>query len=984
MKAGTNPVVLLAPTPRAGKITDSNGQPITGARVELYVADGRKMFLDNAPESPDLDVILSGDELGELAAPFRTQTDAKGEWTIEALPPRSRVALNVRAPGFASATLFLDPDEARKPLVLAPGARIEGRVLGLDGAPVAGVIVDARKSEGYGGGATATTDANGHYTLDGLEVGAFSLFFHAKDEAFVVPVIGVFNAKAGANTAPEAKAQRGVLVRGTVRDANGAPIETSVSAGEAFSTESDEKGNWQLRVMPGQNVFQLGLYEGKYIGERESKTLEIKEGETPVLDWKLVPAPKFSGVFVDEKGAPVKTALLLMPTVQDGQVARLQSDETGHFQTPVPFKGEAKISSLPYQPSDYEPVGNSSVTLPFKGELRVVVRRVAFKTFETKVVDQDGVPLAGVQFEAILWSGEGQNRSGASLRATSDQNGVLRFDKIALDQSPENASATKPGFDLRGDIKIVRQGASFTTTPIVLVARDGQAQGQVLGLDGQPAARARVCAAGVETRADEQGRFHIEGLTHGAQEVCALSADGQTVGFARASTGETTLKLAPATLQGRDQTLARQLMDELRADTKNTDYYYKDALDFEPTDFAARLKTSRYIGYEFGRARSAGVAIGTMLDAYLSLPKASDRLSAASAIVSGRDDWKNEARAGEFVARLEADAEVEMNSPLTDESAGRADSVLAAGAAREVLGQNDKADASFDRATKWIWKHFTNPKTTPEEVLAQNIGVFSFAPRALARAMELIDPESYSHSNAVFELTETLAQTRGLEAARPFLDAMTSAPDSQPNSQGNRFSLKANHASRLVNAIRAGGASNPVLALQMARALPESAENIRYDYRSQAIAEAAFFQDAATSKTLWREQVPTMTPNTAIRFAARIAPLDAELAKELYEGAREKMDATDLNANKNIWYLQANPARFAFYEALWNPARARYRLERSWPAKDLLAMGRVDVARAVEMARSIPSDARDFGGFEARRSLAQQLWDGTKVFGSNE
>ncbi len=982
-------VALLAPVPRGGKITDKNGQPVAGAKIEFSFADASQPTETVATGLED--VILMGDP-GELATPLFTRTDAKGQWTIEALPPRSRVGVNVRAPGFASTSLLLENGVAQKPLVLAPGANIKGRVVGIDGAPVAGVLVRPFKTGEFGPNQLerVETDATGNYSLDGLEVGAYTLRFSAKDESFVVPPLSSINARAGQNSAPDAKAQAGVLVRGTVRETGGAPIQTSIATDDHGYTSSDDKGNWQLRVLPGTRTFQTGLYEGKYRGERETKTLEIKEGEAPTLDWSLAFASKLRGVFVDEKGAPVETALYLQPIEPSGQIAHLKSDAKGHFETSIGFEGQVKIASAPGEVAGYEAVRNGTFTLPFNGELRVVLRRVPFKTFETKVVDQDGNALAGVKFEAILWKGQGQNRSGSSLYATSDENGVIRFDKIEPDRSPENPSASKPGFDLQSPISIIPKGDGFTSAPIVFVARDGQAQGQVLNADGTPAAKARVCAAGVETLSDEQGRFRIEGLSHGAQDVCALSSDGKSVAFARGVTNDIALKLTTTTLVGIDKIAAQRVMDELINEAQNTGYDRKNLLKFAPatpTDFAERVKSSAYLLWEF--RKSTGVPTSTLLDVYFAFPKASSRLVAGAAIVGRRDDWKTDARAEKFVSQLEADAREEMEAaPNNDEATSRVGGVLAAVAAREVLGQIAEADLAFDIATRWIWPRFSTNNPSAEDVLGRNIGVFSFAPRTLGRAIELLDPESYAHHSAIADLTESLAASRGLEAARPFLEMMVKMSDSQPGGDGNRYSAKANYPNRLKAAIVAGGAANPALALQLAQAMPATEENLRYDYRAQAIAEAAFFQDAALAKTLWREQVPAMQPNTVIRYAARLAPIDAALSRELYDEAREKMDAADPNANKHIWYLQINPARFALDEAAFSPARARYRLEKAWPTivrdpeeryalRDfVVVMGRVDVERALEMAKQIPPDTRRFDAFEARLSLAQQLHDG--------
>ena len=525
LKATKLRVALLTSKSRSGRVTDFKGAPIANANVELT-------YLRDAGADPlgGDSVVLDDGIKAQLSAQTRATTDKNGVWQLKDLPVNSEFGVTIKASNFADVARQLRAGSGEIETKLAPEARVNGQLVAPDGKPLAGVtvrVVPKERFERQGG--ETVTDAQGKFAVRGLSAASFDVYFKIKNQPFLAAKIDDFGARVGDNVLPIVKAQTGVVVRGKVSTSEGEPVSTTVSANEGQQrAETDKEGDYELRVLPGENVFALDLYNSKYSNARDKQTLQITEGDAPTLDWTLQIAPLLRGIITDEKGAPIKAKLLL--TREFGSdIIEIQSDETGKFEVPAPFEGEATFGDSMWDKAKWDVVGRQTVKLPFRGELKLTVKPTVRRVFQTRVVDENGAPVVGAQFDANVWEGQ----SGRGEKIFSDENGVLRIDNITPRESITNPTIAKNGYQLRGELKVIDNGGDITTAPIVMARSAATARGNVINSAGQNAARARVAAAGAETIADENGAFALENLPAGELLVSAISADEQSYGAAK-------------------------------------------------------------------------------------------------------------------------------------------------------------------------------------------------------------------------------------------------------------------------------------------------------------------------------------------------------------------------------------------------------------------------------------------------------------------
>lgn len=998
LKATKLRVALRATGERSGRATDFGGVPIAGAKVELT-------YLRDAGADPfgGSNVLLSNESFGgELPAQTQVTTDANGIWRLKDLPAKSEFGLSISADNFADTSQQIRTVTGEIATKLAPEARINGQLLAPDGTPLEGVtvrVVPKERFERQGG--EAVTDAQGKFTVRGLSAASFDVYFKIKDKPFLAAKIDDFGARVGDNALPPVTAQNGVVVRGKVRTTEGQPVVTSVSTGDGQQrAATDKDGNYELRVLPGEIVFSLDLYDQKYRNARDKQTLQIAANAAPTLDWTLESAPLLRGIIADEKGAPLKAKLLL--TREFGSdIIEIESDETGKFEAPAPFEGEATFGDSMWDKAEWDVVGRQTVKLPFRGELKLTVRPTVRRVFQTRVTDENGAPVAGVQFDATVSKG----KTGRGVKIFSDENGVLRIDNITPRETVLQPSIAKDGYQLRGELEIIDGGGDITTAPIMMAKSAATARGSVMNSAGQNAARARVAAAGVETLADENGAFILQNLPAGELLISVLAADEQTFGAAKAPL-QTPIELQTPILIGRDRALAQSIMDALKADTANADYWAKDQLDFPDENFVARVKDSAHSLYPFyDLGKDASISTAQALEAFALLNKSDDVLRAAAQIITWRPDWKNDARAGEFLARLEEDVANEIGKAQNSNSVYNAGGVFALAAAYEEQGSNESADRAFKTALDWAFKTLAPAGDQGRETAMMfSAPVFAGAPRLMDKLITYFDPESYYHHRALVETLEPMAHARGLSALVPDVEKISQLPNSRETVSLDRktsYYVKGNLLPVGIKIIRDNGQRDPAGALKIAELMHENPDYGQSDERNRAFAEAAFWQPRARAAEIWRAQLLTMKPENAVEYAARIQEVDPDLARELYGVAREQFEAklplADARKDiSSISFYSVEIGKFAFYETQFEPARARFRLERAWSASSkeandysqlrdfVAAMGRINPQRALEMAEQLPMRKNSFGTltrdtiFDARRKLALQLWSGQR------
>lgn len=155
----TNATLRLAPgLSLAGRVTDSNGQPVSNAQAQLFFRIDRTSAALDRP----------------------VRADADGRFDIKALPPGRRYSVTVSAKGFGQDSHDIDapetgnqrvePDPFQLPIA---DQRIAGFVFDADDKPVAGAWLYT-----YGNqqpNLQGQTDAKGHFTFDKLCAGAVNV-----------------------------------------------------------------------------------------------------------------------------------------------------------------------------------------------------------------------------------------------------------------------------------------------------------------------------------------------------------------------------------------------------------------------------------------------------------------------------------------------------------------------------------------------------------------------------------------------------------------------------------------------------------------------------------------------------------------------------------------------------------------------------------------------------------------------------------------
>jgi hypothetical protein len=142
-----------------GAVRDAAGRPLTNASVQVIYATGHAWT--------------------QLSPPPPTNVNARGEFTLDALPPDSAYRVKVAAAGYGPAQILLSTNEThtrqvRLPVQVlqVPDRQVAGRVVDADGKPCWGCEVRATlpgDMDTLGG--SVHTDASGHFVIKPVAAG---------------------------------------------------------------------------------------------------------------------------------------------------------------------------------------------------------------------------------------------------------------------------------------------------------------------------------------------------------------------------------------------------------------------------------------------------------------------------------------------------------------------------------------------------------------------------------------------------------------------------------------------------------------------------------------------------------------------------------------------------------------------------------------------------------------------------------------------
>ncbi|HEY2114054.1 MAG TPA: carboxypeptidase regulatory-like domain-containing protein [Candidatus Angelobacter sp.] len=295
-QAATLQIQPINPGNVTGTVIDGNGQPLSGATVS--------------------------------AVGLSTSTAADGSYALNNLPA-GQTTIQASLTGFQSGsttvTVVAATTTAASAITLVSSSgSITGSVKNTSGAAIVGASV------GYGGG-TATTDANGNYTLTGVPVGTVQLVASASGFQSVTQSVTVNGGATSTANFTLTAAPAGGTVTGKITNASSGAIVTGGTVSwSGGSTTSDTSGIYTLtNVTAGtQNITAV---KTGYL----SRTLAVgvTGGATSTLNIPIATAGKISVKVVTSSGAAVSGATV---TIKGGVISTTvsgSSSSTGLFTT---------------------------------------------------------------------------------------------------------------------------------------------------------------------------------------------------------------------------------------------------------------------------------------------------------------------------------------------------------------------------------------------------------------------------------------------------------------------------------------------------------------------------------------------------------------------------------------------------------------------------------------------------------------------------
>lgn len=466
-----------------------------------------------------------------MAPPLlRSFTSDDGSFKLEHVPPGSTFIV-ASAPGYTTGRMTVDVQDGKAindlVLELETGVRLTGKVTGANGAPLsdASVMIQPSATGGFamrGAMSRATTDANGEYTLDSLEVGEETVSIsHPKH----VEVSRKVTLK-GKETRLDVQLTAGERLTGTVVTEGGMPVadayvrattpgdmrEARTNASGIFELEAAKPGRY--RFSASKSGYADGILEDVDITSGTPVRIQLKSGGTIY--------GQVTGLSEAELSS---TTVWSSASGRAGGSASAPVDPQGNYRIEGVPVGSVRVSastntstgggkSSPQQIVEVAAGSAQQVNINFSGDTLIRGR-----------VTRNGVPFTGAQ---VFFA---PKQGGASANATVDEQGSY------------SVSGLEPG-DYTIMIRDFQRGSSHTTTYTVrgsatfdIDYKTASVRGRVLdAASNEPVSSANVQLrpvssgppfgmSGQGSSTDPSGAFVIDNVAAGSYSI-TVSAEG--------------------------------------------------------------------------------------------------------------------------------------------------------------------------------------------------------------------------------------------------------------------------------------------------------------------------------------------------------------------------------------------------------------------------------------------------------------------------
>ena len=305
-------IQLEEPTIISGRITNTAGEPIQNAEVQL------KDFLkDNL-----IFLGLENHSVLNLIPIPPVKSDVNGIFNFRRLPQARTATLSVERQGYArerqAAVLTGTKGLEFK---LEREAQIEGHLSYVEsGAPVESATISVESIRPTAGGGLASVDVNGHYVVRSLPPGTYNVYLQeapagwtAAANAIVKVAEGQTASKVDMTLVRVGYVTGRVTDRGTNEPISNYKISMYDAARPApqqrsHSVQTDESGTYRFSVAPGPGLVFFSSPQGYQDVENANKHVNVVKGETLVVDFQFSKGTPSIFRTLTETGDPVTGA----------------------------------------------------------------------------------------------------------------------------------------------------------------------------------------------------------------------------------------------------------------------------------------------------------------------------------------------------------------------------------------------------------------------------------------------------------------------------------------------------------------------------------------------------------------------------------------------------------------------------------------------------------------------------------------------------